>query len=138
MKKILISCISLLVLTGCVTQDQADEKMSKGCIAGVESLIEPKNLGEIKSMQYADEMTEGGMHRRVTITAVEKDGWVELEKEYTCLFMQEWGIFSSDHRALLVQIEIDEELYGKKDGKIIGDFDDFLALSRSVDAAMGQ
>ena len=67
-----------------------------------------------------------------------KDGWVELDKSYTCLFMQQWGLMNSSHQALLVQVIIDEEIYGNKDGKIEGDFNDFLELTRVVDAAMGQ
>lgn len=52
--------------------------------------------------------------------------------------MQQWGAFKSTHEALLVQVKIDDEVYGKKDGVITGDFDDFLKLTRVVDAAMGQ
>ena len=128
------------LLTGCVTQDQMDIKMAKGCSAGVNALLakEGKEIGEIKTKRYANENAEGGLHRRITLEGIEKDGWVELDKSYSCLFMQEWGMFKSSHRALMVQIKIDEELYGKRDGQILGDFQDFLELTKVVDGAMAQ
>lgn len=134
---ILLACF---VISGCVSQDQMDVKMAKGCAAGVNALLQDdgKEIGEIKAKRYANEDTEGGLHRRTTLEAIEKDGWLELDKEYSCLFMQEWGLFKSSHRALMVQIKIDDELYGKKDGKILGNFDDFLNITRVVDGAMAQ
>ena len=129
-----------LLLSGCVTQDQADVKMAKGCAAGINALLENegKEIGEIKSKNYSNEDTEGGLHRRVTFEAIEKDGWLELDKEYSCLFMQEWGLFKNYQRALIVQVKIDDKLYGKKDGTILGSFEDFLQLVKVVDGAMGQ
>ena len=97
-----------------------------------------KEIKEIKVQRYANEQAEGGLHRRITLETIEKDGWLETEKEFSCLFMQQWGFFKSSHAALLVQIKIDDRLYGKKDGTILGSFDDFLKLTRVVDAAMGQ
>ena len=129
-----------LLLTGCVNQNQADVKMAKGCAAGVNSLLEEsgKIISEIKVQRYADEQAEGGLHRRIILEGIEKDGWLELDKSYSCLFMQEWGLFKNSHHALLVQVKIEDQIYGKKDGTILGSFDDFLNLTRVVDAAMGQ
>ncbi len=141
MKKITLTILcafATLGLSGCVTQDQADVKMVKGCAAGVNSLITPREIQEIKVQRYANEQAEGGLHRRITLEAIEKDGWVELDKEYSCLFMQNWGMLRSSHEALLVQVKFDDEIVGKKDGVLTGDFDDFLALTRVVDGAMGQ
>lgn len=138
MKKIALIAISTLALTACVTQQQADEKMAKGCEAGVTALINPKEIKEVKTKNYSDEVVEGEPHRRVTLGVVEKDGWVELDKEYSCLFAQDWGVFKSSHKALLVQTKIDDSIYGKVDGQITGSIDDFVKLTETVDAAMGQ
>lgn len=137
-KLIALCAFAALGLSACVTQDQADVKMVKGCAAGVGSLIAPREIQEIKAQRYANEQVEGGLHRRITLEAIERDGWVELDKEYSCLFMQQWGLFKSSHEALLVQVKFDDKIVGKKDGVLTGDFDDFLALTRVVDAAMGQ
>lgn len=129
-----------LSLSACVNQDQVDVKMAKGCAAGVNALIKDtgREISEIKTQRYANEQAEGGLHRRVTIEGIEKDGWLELDKSYSCLFEQHWGFFKSSHQAILVQVKIEDELYGKKDGSILGSFDDFLKLTRVVDSAMGQ
>lgn len=139
MRIILIALLSLS-LTACVTQDQADVKLAKGCSAAINALIKDngKEIMEIKTQNFSQEQAEGGLHRRVSIGAIEKEGWLELDKEYSCLFMQQWGLFKMSHQALLVQVKIGDELYGKKDGTIIGDFEDFLELTRVVDSAMGQ
>jgi len=138
--RILLISILALSLSACVSQDKADLKMAKGCAAGIDALLsdQGKNILEIKSKNYSSEDTEGGLHRRVTIDAIEKDGWVELDKQYSCLFMQEWSLFQIGHKALLVQIKVDDTLYGKKDGTILGSFDDFLRLTKAVDGAMTQ
>lgn len=138
MKKYALIAASTLALSACVSQDQMDEKMAKGCEAGVTSMIAPKEIAAVKSKNYADEFVEGGLHRRVTLGVTEKDGWLELDKEYSCLFMQEWGMFKSSHKALLVQVKIDDSTYGKVDGVITGSLDDFMKLTEHVDEAMGQ
>ncbi len=138
MKKFALIAVSALALGGCVTQEQMDEKMAKGCEAGVRSMIAPKEISAIKTKNYADEHAEGGLHRRVSLGVTEKDGWLELDKEYSCLFMEEWGVFKSSHKALLVQVKIDDSIYGKVDGVITGSLDDFIKLSEHVDEAMGQ
>jgi len=38
----------------------------------------------------------------------------------------------------VVQIKIDDTVYGKKDGEILGGFQDFLKLTEVMDAAMAQ
>ena len=130
--------VSVLALASCVSQDQADTKMGKGCEAAVNAMIEPKTLTTIKSTRFADETNSDGIYRRVSITAVEKDGWMELDKEYSCLFQQQWGLAKSSHIALLEQVSYDEQILGKKDGKILGSFDDYMKLTKAADTAMGQ
>ncbi|HRW30589.1 MAG TPA: hypothetical protein P5227_11370 [Emcibacteraceae bacterium] len=139
MRFLLVALLSL-GLTACVSQDQADEKMAKGCEAAVNILLkdEGKQLSEIKVKRYADEQAEGGLHRRITLMGIEKDGWLELDKSYSCLFAQDWGLFKSSHEALLVQVQIDDQLYGKKDGAIQGTLEDLIKLPDAVHKAMGQ
>lgn len=140
MKKMIpfIAFASLFFLTGCVSQDQADKKMAKGCRAGIEALIAPKTILEVRSQNYSQEETEGGLHRRITFNIVEKDGWFELDKTYSCLFMQDWGLFKMSHTALLVQIKGEDILIGKNNGIIEGSVDDFIRLSNHVERAMEQ
>lgn len=129
---------SSFFLAGCVSQQQADQKMAKGCEAAIGAMIAPKQILEVKSTRFADEQTEGSIYRRIGLTAVEKDGWIEAEKEYSCLFAQQWGLFRLNHIALLEQMTYNDEIKGKKDGKIIGSMEDFLKLTKAADSAMGQ
>ena len=140
MKKLVVvlSAISTLALGACVNQQQADAKMGEGCKAAVSAMIEPKKLLDTKSLNYADEQTEGSLYRRVTLRAIEKDGWIEVEKEYKCLFAQQWGLFKSSHTALLEQLSVGDKFYGKKDGKIIGSMEDFMKLTEKANTVMGQ
>ncbi|MEM8832957.1 MAG: hypothetical protein AAGB32_00300 [Pseudomonadota bacterium] len=136
----ILPLFAVFLLVGCITQAQADQKLADGCQSGIKGLLESsgKNIKEVKTIRYANEENNDGMHRRITIEAVEQDGWLELEKEYSCLFMQEWGLFKSYHRAALAQIILDEELIGKKDGVIHGDVQTYLKLVESIDQRMHQ
>lgn len=132
--------IALFLLSACVPQEQADIKMAKGCAAGVNALLsaQGKEIGDIKVQRYADEQAEGGLHRRITLEAVEQDGWLELDKTYRCLFAEDWGLFKSSHMAIMIQIEVDDAFYGKKNGSIQGSLEDFMKLSNTIEKAMGQ
>ncbi len=139
MRKILLSCSALLLLSGCVSQEKADTKMAAGCEAGINALIKPVTLSEIKSKNFSNEETSEGMHRRITIEAVAKDGWKETTNTYSCLFAQQWGLFRTSHAAILMQIKKpDGKIIGKKDGQLVGSMQDFLNLTGTVNGAMAE
>lgn len=140
MKKSLTGVLlaSLLILPACVSQVEADQKMTKGCEAAVGAMISPKQILEVKSTRISDEHMDGTVFRRIDMTALEKDGWIEVDKEYSCVFAQQWGIFRISHVALLEQLYYGNEFLGKKGGKITGSMNDFMKLVKSADTAMGQ
>lgn len=130
--------ISALALTGCVSQEQADAKMKKGCEAAVATMIAPVTIKEVKSGSAEAEKTMGSVYRRVKVNYVENDDFAESVKEGSCLFSEQWGFMKGSHAALLEQVVFNDKLVGKKDGNIEGDMNDFLKLTESVDTAMGQ
>ena len=131
--------ITIIPLTACVPQEQADSKMLRGCEAAVASLISPKEIIQVKNKKFSDTYPKGeGKHRLVSMTVLEKDGWVELDKDYSCVFLEQWGLFKMTHDALIIQVKIDDEIIGKVEGRIQGGFDEFLNLTKTVDRAMGQ
>lgn len=131
--------LAVLLLSGCIDQVTADEKMAKGCVAAVNALLKDSKVIDVSDTTNTTEDFQGeGLHRRITMKVVEKDGWLELENQYSCVFLEQWGFMRTTHGALLVQVKINDKVYGKNDGKIVGDWDDFLALTRVVDAAMAQ
>ncbi|MEM6780644.1 MAG: hypothetical protein AAF569_02150 [Pseudomonadota bacterium] len=131
--------LPIVLLGACVDQTTVDEKMAKGCVAGVNALLNDTQVIDVSGKTAVTEDFQGeGLHRRITMKVIEKDGWLELENEYSCVFLEQWGPFRADHKAMIMQVKINDDVYGKQDGKIVGDWDDFVALSRVVDAAMGQ
>ena len=137
MKKFILSASALLLLSGCVSQDQADAKLARGCEAGIQALIRPVMIKEVKSKNFSFEENAEGQHRAVKIDTITKDGWLELEKSYICVFAQQWGLFKSSHGAILMQIRMpDGKIIGKKDNKIVGNMDQFLKLTETVQASM--
>lgn len=140
MKKFAVVCagVSVLALTGCVNQEQADAKMFKGCESAIATMIAPAEIKEVKSKNAAAEKTMGSVYRRTTLTYTEVGDFAEIVKEGSCLFSEQWGMFKGTHASMLEQVVYNEELLGKKDGIIQGDMNAFLKLNETVDAAMGQ
>lgn len=132
-------CIfAVLSISACVTEEQVDAKLSEGCAAAIKVLVEPREILETKSVNYSDEILVEGIHRRVTMRLLEQDGWAEMEKEYSCLFNEQWGIMKSSHMGTLVQVKLDDQIIGKENGQIKGDVQDFVRLTEVVNSAMGQ
>lgn len=140
MKKfvVVLAGVSALALSGCVTQEQADAKMFKGCQAAVAAMIAPKEIKAVKSSTAGPEKTMGSVYRRVTVKYTEAGDFAESEKTGTCLFSEQWGFFKSSHTSMLEQVTYNDQLIGKKDGNIEGDMNQFMKLNESVDAAMSQ
>lgn len=130
--------VSAAALGGCVEQKDADVKMTKGCEAAVTAMIAPNTIKEIKGTTAEAEKTMGSVYRRIKITYTENEDFAEMDKEGTCLFSEQWGMFKGSHAALLEQVTYHDTIIGKKDGNIQGDMNDFLKLTEAVDTAMGQ
>jgi hypothetical protein len=140
MKKIalVMTGISVLALTGCVTQEQADVKMAEGCKGAVGAMIAPRTVKEMTTHTAEDDTSEGSIHRRIKITYIENDDFADTPKNGECLFSQQWGMFKSTHAALLEQLIVNDQLIGKKNGVIQGSMDEFIKLTNGASTAMGQ
>ena len=141
MKKftVLLAGLSVIALAGCVSQEQADAKMKKGCQAAIGAMIAPTTIKEVKSSTAAPEKMLASTYRRVTLKYVEEGDFSETEVEGSCLFSEQWGMMKSTHAALLEQVVFNGNMIGKdKDGNIQGDMNDFMKLNEKVDAAMAE
>lgn len=141
MKKfaVLIAGLSTLALSGCVSQEQADAKMIEGCKAAINAMIEPASIKDVKSSNGAAEKMLASTYRRITLKYTEQGDFAENEKEGTCLFSEEWGMFKSTHASMLEQVVYNGNMIGKdKEGNIQGDMNAFMKLNEKVDAAMAQ
>ena len=126
-------------LTGCVSREQADARLARGCLAGAEIFIEDGfKIGEIRDKTYRDAPGLGKGYREVTVKVLETDGWYENESDYQCIFAEEFSIGHLSHKASLYQLRIGEKVYGKEGDKILGSFQDHLKLTEAVDQAMNR
>lgn len=139
MKKssVFIVLSALALLTGCVSRQQADERLARGCAAGVEAfLADTYKIKEIKDKIFSKSEEEGNGFRDVTLKYVESDGWADVDKEARCTFAEEFGLFGMTHTANIYQVSVNGQVYGKKGGEIIGGYDEILKLTEKVDRAM--
>ena len=135
---LILTGISVLALTGCVSQEQADIKMAEGCKGAVGAMIAPRTIKQMTTHTAEEDTSEGSIHRRLKITYIENDDFADTPKNAECLFSQQWGMFKSTHAALLEQLIVEENLIGKKNGVIQGSMDEFIKLTNGASTAMGQ
>ncbi len=131
--------LSVLVLTGCVTREQADARIARGCAAGVEVFLdEGFKIKEIKDKFFKDSVEFGHGYRHVILRAVESDDWLDVDKEYECVFAEGFGFLNNSHTATIYQLNVNGQTYGNKGGKLLGSFQDHLKLTEIVEQAMNR
>lgn len=136
---ILSICTGALLLSGCVTREQADAKLEKACIAAAEAFIEEGyKVEEVKERIFGDDAKLGKGYREVRLTVLEGDGWYSTDKEYRCVFVEETGMFNSTHNASIYRLKIDTMTLGQEDGKLIGTIKQHQKLGDAVQKALGQ
>lgn len=132
----ILAAISILTLSGCVTREQADAKLAKGCAAGAEALLpEGGKVNNIIESTFGPSPEGPGM-RHVKIKTATMDGWLEEEKTYECIFEESFGIFKSNHTASIYQVRTGEQIYGKAGNEIKGSTEDFIRLTDAIRKAM--
>ena len=125
-----------LALTGCVSREQADEQLVKGCLAGVGALLpEGRTVGAIKDRKIT-ESPEGPDFRHIALTVAEADGWLENEVQYECIFQEAFGFLNASHTGSIYQIRFDNQVYGKSGNEILGTAEDFIKLNDAIRKAM--
>jgi hypothetical protein len=137
MKNILLFSTSLaLLLTGC--QNDTDSRLARGCEAAVKVMLAKdkydRQIGVIKGKKFG--VSEG--FKLVTIHTVTKTKEFNDEKDesFECKFEESSMPFGYAWRAALVQVKIDDVVYGSEGGEIYGSIEDQLALTAAVDEAM--
>lgn len=137
MKNTLAILACVLVLTGCVQRGQADERLARGCAAAAEMFLDDGfRIKEITNKTFRDDPDLGKGYRQVTLSAVETDSWLDVDKEYRCIFVEEFGFLNSTHTATIYQVKVNGETYGREGDQILGSFEDQLRLTETVEQAM--
>ncbi len=138
MKKIMMIGACALALTGCVSQEQADAKMGKGCEAALMAQIGGDNVKDITQAGATADVRVEGTYRRINMTYVESQAFDQTPKNAECLFAESWGPGKSSHTAILEQLKANGTIYGKDGGVMQGALEDFLKLTEAAAKAMGQ
>ena len=132
---LLLCCMTLLC--SCIKREQADLKLFKGCQAAAELFIdEGTSIKKVKQRTSKPSPEFGQRYRDVMIFVIESDGWAELDKEYHCIFAEEFTPFNTSHSATLYQLNVNGKTYGQKDGTLVGELSDHIRINDAVTAAM--
>lgn len=132
----LLTLTGLVLLTGCISRQEADRKLVNGCVAGVrEFIVEPDMEITITGPDEVNvgpsELGEG--FREVSMTLTVDDGWYQEEKHYGCVFRESFGAFNMSHDVVIQLVDLGDGRYiGSKDGLIRGDIEDHVRLTNAV------
>lgn len=129
------SCIVLmcLVLTGCISREQADRRLVQGCRAAITAFLEDGYvIQDVRETSFTDISDKNGSYRAVNLAVTESDDWDEVEKEYRCTFIEEFTFAKMSHRASVYRFEAPDQLVGNKDGQIHGALEDHIKLENAV------
>lgn len=125
-----------LLLSGCVSREQADAKLAKGCQAGVNALLpEGRTITKIADTKFSPS-PEGPSMRHVSLKAIENDGFLEVENTFECVFDESFGFMNMNYTASIYQVRTGERVVGKSGNEILGDANDFLKLTDAIREAM--
>ncbi len=133
-----VATLSVLALTGCVSQEQADAKMIKGCEAALAAQLGADKVKDAKGTGATADVRPDGSYRRIDMTYVDNGSFDTSERPAACLFSEQWGAGKSSHTAVLEQLKVNGTVYGKEGGVIQGSLEDFLKLTEASAQAMGQ
>ena len=134
----LFLCASVL-LTGCSSREEADAKLSKGCEAGVTSLLAAekydRQIAKVKKVTYSKET----LGRQVTLdtTIKNKAYGYEGEEWFSCIFSETYSMGYIAWDARLERITIGTDIIGRDDkGNVIGGLNEYMNLTDAVQAAL--
>jgi hypothetical protein len=130
---------SSLLLTGCISREQADHRLQNGCAAGAELFMEEGHkIKEVKDHIFRDNPDLGPGYREVRLTVVDSDGWYDADKEIKCIFAENYGMFGSSHTATIYQLKMDDKTWGKEGNEILGTMEEHLKLTETVEQGLNR
>lgn len=126
-----------LPLAACVSREDADVRLAKGCEAATNILLKDGfKIKEVKDSKFKTSSEFGTGFREVTLIAVESDGWIDYDREYKCTFAEEMGPVGMSYSADFYQITVNEETFGKSGNEILGDPEMLSKLTAAVQPAI--
>lgn len=115
--------VSLSLLTACVSRTQADQKLAQECKTNLNiALPEDRKLNDIAKTEFSNFADQSGSNKRqVKLITLEKDGFLDIEKAYECVFEENFAAFNMNHTAELYQMRIDDIIADKNTVNVVGD-----------------
>ncbi len=137
MKKIFLIALCILPLTSCMSREDADARLQKGCEAAINFVMSDGfSVKKIKRTTFKTSTEFGNGYREVMIFAKVSDGWHEKDEEYKCIFAEEFNSMSSSHRTTLYKVSAGDKHYGVHDSIIHDDSKTLINLENAVNNAM--
>lgn len=136
MKNVLILTVSLLALSSCVSRDQADAKLTKGCVAAANALgPDGGATGTADAVKFTTlpPAADSDRLRQVDLVLKQDDSSSTPVK---CVFEEEFGPAKLSYSATLYQLELNDRKYGRYGDHIEGDAQDMIKLTDAVTRAM--
>jgi hypothetical protein len=141
MKKfaVILLGLSTLALQGCIDRDQADKKIAEACSAGVASLLPEGWTVEEMKMSGFEESDKGGPGSRlVKLTLSVKDGFAVSDKDYSCVFFEQFGPFKMSYTASIYNVQMDSELIGQDGLRAAGTPEQIEKLNQAVEKVLNK
>lgn len=137
----LLSILSLGVVTlslgGCIDRAQADAKLAAACQKGVQLLLtEGYTIQSVKNTAFS-KAQDGDGQRRVEMDVMVDENHLPVERRYSCNFYESSGFLGMNYSASIAQVDMGEAgVFGRKDGKILGGMEKWMAITETVDAGL--
>lgn len=131
-----ILCLSVFILSGCVSREQADAKLTKACAAGVNVFLpEGQEVGEIKNSESTPSPIGPGF-RHIKLTATVKNDWLEQDHIYDCDFQESFGFLGMSYAASIERLDAEGTVIGRAGKEILGNAQDFIKLTEAIRKAL--
>ena len=134
--RICLALLCVLIVTGCMSREQADAKLAKACEAAVNVfLVDGQRIDKVNNATFSGSPV-GPDFRHVTIHTAMIDGWLEAEYDYDCTFQEGFGFLNSGYTASIYNVNVDGRIIGKSGSEILGEAEDHMKLNEAVRAAL--
>ena len=119
---LLLIPLTAIVLSGCASRKEIDDKLAKGCEAGAKYVMDltdnDMEIVKVLSTTGAKDSSDKSK-RKITIrTLASLGGYAEEERDYHCTFSETYNFGFMGHAAEIATVEVDEEVYGRVDGNL--------------------
>ena len=130
---LILLCGASLALSGCINREQADTLLAEACAAGVQAFLpEREKVASIEQIHAAQEAAGGISFRDLKVTLKIDDGFLQNNREYDCVFTEQFGPFSMTYTAAIYKLDMDGKVIGQEGLSIVGTVEDIAKLNAAV------